>query len=222
MYKLLALAQIKYFLGEETMCNRLLLSILALVFLSASTVQANLLVNGDFDDDTGYALNSSGWFSAASITGWTGNQTIEIQTQATIGVTPYSGNYYAEINADPGQAGTFSFEQSFTTVSGTFYKVEFWYRSRKANDGFFDVSINGETKTVTNDDDSQWRMYMFTFGADDTFETLEFISTDPGSDTVGHLIDSVSVTKVPVPAAVWLFGTALAGLFAARSRQAKN
>jgi hypothetical protein len=36
------------------------------------------------------------------------------------------------------------------------------------------------------------------------------------------LIDTVSVIKVPVPAAVWLFGTALAGLFTARGRKVKS
>lgn len=214
------------------MCNKLFLSMLALVFLTASQVQANLLENGDFDLDPG-TLSNGNWGYFASLPSsvpmqdsWVGSNNIELQTQATLGVTPHSGDYYAEINAHPAQDMSFSWGQSFDTQTNMIYKVVFWYRSRQADDGVFSVkvgnSVEGGQQNIVNNDSSDWQMYMFTFTAEGSIASLDFISLDEGTDTVGHLIDSVSVTKVPVPAAVWLFGTALAGLFAARSRKVKS
>ncbi|MEM6999127.1 MAG: DUF642 domain-containing protein [Pseudomonadota bacterium] len=207
------------------MCKKLLLTMLALVFITASQAQANLLTNGDFDTDPG-PLNNGNWGFFDEIPGWQKEnifENIELQTEATLGVTPHSGRFYAELNSHPAQAPSFSWGQSFDTQAGMVYKVVFWHRSRTGDDGSFKVEAGDYSNAgILNSDNTQWSMFMFTFTADDITETLQFTSNDPGSDTIGHLIDTVSVTKVPVPAAVWLFGTALAGLFTARSRKAKS
>jgi len=61
-----------------------------------------------------------------------------------------------------------------------------------------------------------YELFSFQFTATGTQTTVNFMSTPIGSsclpDCVGPIIDSVSVAAVPVPAAVWLFGSALAGL----------
>ena len=205
--------------------KKLLLSLAMLVLFMATQAQANLLTNGDFDTDPG-PLNNGNWGYFSSIPGWQEENifdNIELQTQATLGVTPHSGEYYAELNSHPAQHPSFSWGQTFDTDAGHIYKVVFWYRSRTGDDGSFKVEAGDYSNAgILNSDNTQWSMFMFTFTADNHEETLQFTSNDPGSDTVGHLIDTVSVTKVPVPAAVWLFGTALAGLFTARSRKAQS
>jgi len=51
-------------------------------------------------------------------------------------------------------------------------------------------------------------------------ETLQigFISVASGGTASGVFYDNINVSNVPVPAAAWLFGSALVGLFAARRK----
>ncbi|MCF7999321.1 MAG: VPLPA-CTERM sorting domain-containing protein [Methylovulum sp.] len=43
-----------------------------------------------------------------------------------------------------------------------------------------------------------------------------------GNDNVGALLDNVTVTATPIPAAIWLFGSALAGLVGVSRRKASG
>lgn len=64
------------------------------------------------------------------------------------------------------------------------------------------------------------------FGAWMVFEaigpetTIEFVSSQLGTDTIGHFLDDVSVRPVPLPGAVVLLADGLLGLGAFRTREA--
>jgi hypothetical protein len=64
------------------------------------------------------------------------------------------------------------------------------------------------------DDTSGWngdfRPISFAFVADGNQSTIEFLGTNSGFN--GYYIDNVDITAIPLPAAVWFFGTGLLGL----------
>jgi len=57
------------------------------------------------------------------------------------------------------------------------------------------------------------------FDLDSSWNALERVEFSMGGDGFGASIDNLVVTAVPVPAAVWLFGSALAGLGWMRRKQ---
>ena len=65
-------------------------------------------------------------------------------------------------------------------------------------------------EVITLDSNDPWRTVTRVVTVDGT-DPLSFRNDVP-LDDLGILLDNVSVSAVPVPAAVWLFGSALAGL----------
>jgi hypothetical protein len=190
--------------------------------LSLSTsANANLLVNGGFEDQTGTAQGvNTGWsyYLAADVPGWDGSN-IELWT----GLTPsaYEGSYHAELNAHPQTSGAWSIYQTFTTIVGQTYDVFFAYSARNggssASDEEFTVAFNGTTFTLNDHVVGSWRTFSQSFIATGLTTTLTFTSVVPLDGTEGNFIDDVRV-NVPEPSAVALLGLGLLGLGVARKR----
>ena len=109
------------------------------------------------------------------------------------------------------------------TAVGQVYELSFYTATVSGRDTEGSVSAGslsnqGFTALTSSSFATQaYSPYSFLFTALTTSTTVEFVGT--GQSFYGPVIDTVSVVEfgppnpVPVPAAVWLFGTALIGLF---------
>lgn len=130
--------------------------------------------------------------------------------------------------------------QDFATTIGQAYRLRFAY-----SDNPFEAGTSSADVTVSNVADSaellafavshasavsapvpdaDWVLYDGTFVATGTVSRLRFLSTSASNSASGGIVlDAVSVSPVPVPAAVWLFGGALGVLIRpARRRRPRS
>lgn len=157
--------------------------------LLAASAQANLIVNGGFEDNTVAAGNWS-YFSSSAVNGWDGSN-IEIWNNFG-GVVAPEGNQHAELNAHPYTGGVFSIYQSFATVVGQIYDVSFFYSARESANESFHFSV-GTLATLINDHTvGTWNQFTGSFVANSNFSTITFTTTD--NSTVGNFLDAVVVT----------------------------
>lgn len=161
------------------------------------------------------AIITNGGFESGDLTGWTctGADLCAVQSDFT-----HSGSY-AVWGFDNSGFGTLS--QTFATTAGSTYDLEFWTNAYNTSAGnILRYSIDA-LAPVTVDTTTDWLYNDSSFVATSTSTTLSFLfETDSG--TGQWRIDDVAVnlSSVPVPAAVWLFGSGLIGLagFARRKK----
>lgn len=199
--------------------------LLALAYLASSSVHANILTNGSFESPAiGPAtfINIYNGSSGLSDFHWTiTHATVDIFSN---GVLASTGSVYDGVQglnlAGVGSTGGIS--QTFQTTAGTEYTLSFAYSKnpfRGTNaaatvsilDGatlLFSQSLSHNTSSTSNFD---WILFNSTFTGTGNSLTLTFANTDSATGS-GILLDAVSISAVPLPAAVWLFGSSLAGL----------
>jgi hypothetical protein len=102
------------------------------------------------------------------------------------------------------------------------YKVSFDLSGNQRQGPFDTVTVLFGAGALLNalviDWDAGWTTYSFLVDLVDG-DKLSFANA--GGDNIGAILDNVSVSAVPLPAAVWLFGSGLMGFMALR-RRAKN
>ena len=94
------------------------------------------------------------------------------------------------------------------------------YLTSDASGDISSGALLGSIGPTTDSDD--WEFASLTFVAPDDADSLPVLVFSPlenGSGGVYPGLDKISLTAVPVPAAVWLFGSALAGLGWLRRKQ---
>jgi len=204
-----------------------LFCIAALALFSTSANAANLIVNGGFENpdiSTTVGLRDSNthtnwnYFGASDVAGWDGYN-IEIWNSANMSTVGYEGVQHAELNSHP--TGEYNLYQGFATEIGQTYKISFAYMARVNDQESFEVGIVNDTSefgvssvfAATLDDHvtGQWSTFTDTFVATSDLSIIYFKALAPDT-TLGNFIDDVAVSAVPVPAAVWLFSSALVGL----------
>ena len=198
------------------------LTILLLAGFFATQANAAMITNGSFEDGHN---DPATWEFLPSIVGWNENVTtnVEIHRGGFIAPTAQSGNFYVELNSHPSQGGTaFELVQELDTIINQEYKVTFWAQKREENDGSFSASAGGSSTTVSSHIVGEWSMHHLLFTAVAELTTLKFLSLDvpPGEDTIGHFLDSVEISAVPLPGALVLLAGGLLGLGAFRKREA--
>ena len=171
--------------------------------LQAGVAHAELLVNGGFEtgDFTGWSIDTE--------TNWA----LVVASNLAEG-----GMYEAELGTY-GSLGVLS--QSFATTASQAYTVSFW----AANDysdatNVFQVTWNGVTQTpdpvLSATVASEYTLYQFQVTALAETATLGFSFINEQS--IYHL-DNVQVSAVPVPGALLLLGSGIAGLSAVGRRR---
>ena len=202
------------------MINRLMCAaLLSLPLMLATSAHANLIGNGGFE----YPNIKSGWtYGQDTADGWQGDN-IEVWASGLLGVTSYEGSHHGELNAHPYDGSNYTIYQTFATEIGATYEISFAYRARKStNEAFsFQLFTGDVLNTTTYDfsngfdllmDDhttSHWSLYTSTFIGTGLDTTLMFSSINPDKGTVGNLLDAVSVTQVPEPGTLAVFGLGL-------------
>jgi hypothetical protein len=202
------------------------MKLLMKVFLAASilgcaaTSNANLIVNGGFEDSN-VGNNQWKWFTSANVNGWSGS-TIEVWDSLQ-GFDSQEGEQHAELNAHGNNGQVFSIYQSFATTSGVSYDLSFAYAARTNNNEQFSYSVGDSNKIIaTNVFDNnlvkEWTLFETSFVAIGSSTDIMFTSITPSTGTLGNFLDNVIVTgsnnvstaSVSAPTAIALM---LAGVF---------
>ena len=202
---------------------------------SASTI----VVNGSFEADAGPgttknnrtgAVNyvdmpTSGpsWGIWDDLPGWTGagGSGIEVQTDRTLGsIDSQDGDYYVELDTNRNS----SMSQLVSLDAGV-YELSFWYSPRTNNPAttgidyslgaLFSENVSGPSGSYPR---GVWTEVVERFEvlADgDYLMTFEATGT---SNSLGGLLDNVSISAVPLPAGAVLMLTALGALAVGRRR----
>lgn len=193
--------------------------VLAALLACTGVVSANLIANNGFETP---AVSGS-WQIFTSVPGWTLNDgEIEYQTQSTVGLVPYEGTQYAEL--DPNYNVRIS--QVVSVMGGETYDVSFAQSCRPDDRNlpgtlavYWDGTLLGKTTCSRAQAESKtWATYAYTVTpASDGTATIMF--ADEGvSDSYGVLLDDVRVEAAahPVPEfpAAFVPVSALAGLLA--------
>jgi choice-of-anchor C domain-containing protein len=196
------------------------------MLLSISSAKANLLTNGSFEISSinpgaGYLPVYPG---ETSIVGWD----VVSEDVHYMGTFWEASDGIRSIDLDGlvGSAGGVS--QTFSTVAGTQYKVTFDMAGNYANLPTLkpmSVSADGQSQEFTFDVTGRsalnmgWTPMSWLFVADDSSATLQFLSLTTTIQGWGPALDNVSVNPVPVPPAVWLFGSGVLGMIGIARRK---
>lgn len=182
----------------------------------AVSANANLIVNGGFEDNN-VAFGNWNNYASASVNGWEGSN-IEIWDHYG-GVVAPEGQQHAELNAHPYTGAVFSIYQTFATVIGQAYDVSFFYSARASSNEAFSFSV-GTLNTLINDHVvGSWNQYNNSFVANSTSSTITFTSADNG--TIGNFLDGVMVVaraSVPESSSLVLLAIGLLGLVVIRKK----
>lgn len=197
--------------------------VILILVASSPSANANLITNSSFEvpapPNGGYTTFAGG---SNSLNGWSvlGNGILSISTAySEPGITFPAEDGVASVDltayGNTGLANGVS--QSIPTVIGQSYEVSFYVgRGHSVFNGSYltpssvDLSINGGSRvSYTNNNVStgtvNWTQFTAIFAASSTSTNIAFFNGTTSNYFAG--LDNVQVSAVPVPAAVWLFGS---------------
>lgn len=183
----------------------------AMLLLCTSPSMANLLVNGGFEQ---HEVQGS-WAIYDAIPGWTLEAGPSIELQRGVGGwSAYEGEQWIELDSDEsgpgggwfeGELGSTTVSQDIATEAGRSYLLGFAFSPRPGvEDNHLLVEFAGEavfeaTTSGVGLGDTQWEYYELIVTASSDLTTLRL--SDLGiSDTLGTLVDGVSLIALPGPA----------------------
>ncbi len=212
------------------------LTVAAALAFAGGTASAATVMNGSFEMDAGKGIvngndfvsmpgasGNDSWDIFNPVPGWdiTGSNGLELQTKNTIPLTPYDGDYYAELD---GTQNT-TIAQKISLNSGA-YNLSFAFSPRKDSittnmisygiGTLFVETINGPTVGVPK---GVWTVVSRNFVISTAGVYSLFFDGAAESDALGGFVDGIKVEPVPLPAAGFLLFGALGGLAAMRRRK---
>ena len=200
---------------------------LPLMFVGMGTASANLVSNpsfetfaGTFGSDGGRQLTTG----VATLTGWaiTGGEIAILKNPNSYNLTPSEGNNFLDIAGYSNAGFPKGITQTLTGLTdGQTYALSMDLGIRNGAcvgsggcTGPIQVtaSVGGTSQTFTHNSTEPgniWGTYGFNFTAVSPSMTLSLVgdSLPRGNQYIG--LDNISVSAVPMPAAVWLFGSGL-------------
>ena len=216
--------------------EQMLLAAVALVFLAPISAHAtNLILDGSFENPVipgpwyeNFGTNTGDpQYGGPTIPGWTiTTNNVDIVSDLTSTPKAADGNQYLDL---VGNGTTGGISQSFDTKLGQTYTLSFEYGNNAWSTGFAQAQMKvgalsallGHNTSTTSD--INWTSYTGTFVGDGDPMTLSFLETY-GYNYGGVLLDDISVTATPLPAALPLFagGLGILGLLGRRRRKSKK
>lgn len=154
--------------------------------------------------------------------GWrTSRNGLELQTGRTLGLDPYDGEYYAELDT---LRNTSIWQDVFLEAGD--YRLSFAYaprtNRRNTNAIAFRLGDLVRERVVGPSEEfprQQWSLVNATFTVAEAGEYRLRFAARGRSDSYGGLIDDVNISAVPLPAGALLLASGLFGLGIARRRK---
>ena len=194
--------------------------LIASMLLSASSLaNANLIQNGSFEETN---QGNGSWSVYNSINGWSTISGPGIEIRNNVEGTASDGVNFVELDSHNGGNTNSAMAQTIATSAGSLYELLFDYSPRinqPASTNGISVFWNGNllsNVTGIGGATNNWLTYQF-FVTGTGNDVLQFLATGT-NDSLGGNIDDVQLNAVPVPAAIWLFASAI-GLFGFSRRQ---
>ena len=176
-----------------------------------------LLLSGAYSPSTSQAANlvQNGGFEIGDFTGWTqSGNTGYTSVQSSF---PLSGTFSAFF----GPIGSDGFiSQALVTTPGQSYTVSFWLQNGASGANDFRLYWDGsEIYNFFNASAFGYTQYSFVEQA-----TTSSTELSMGFRNVPNFffLDDVDVSPVPIPGAVWLFGSGIVGLIGLKRRRGKK
>jgi len=204
-------------------------SALVVSVATSTQVSAVTVVNGGFNDQTGWDLTNDATLAetgGAAPWSWTtpvANNTVTstedvFPTEGTgFGIT-YGGfdAFTQSQSVDIPTAGDYIFSVDANALTGSVFLST--GSTEGLVDGAFELFAGGASSSnmdvITTDD---WMTFTWTVTLDAGLIDVGLRNTDIGFYSIAF--DNFSITAVPVPAAIWLFGSGLIGLIGVARRK---
>ncbi len=182
-----------------------------MLLLCAPNCLGNLIINGGFEQSE----VDGTWAIFDAIPGWTleAGPSIEIQ-RGVGGWTAFEGEQWLELDSDEnggawfeGELGSSTIAQDVGTVAGERYRLGFAFSARPGvADNRLLIEFDGEvvfdaTASGLGLNDTAWEYFELVVTARSDLTSLR-LSDLSASDTLGTLVDAVTLTALPGPAAM--------------------
>jgi hypothetical protein len=196
-------------------------------------VHANLITNGSFEDLNNTFINTSGNYmslaaGSSAIAGWvvsstTTNALVWGKLPTIDGHQAADGSFFIDLTGFGSNSPNGALVQTLPNLAinqqyAFSIDVEVQGPLPAVTVGGVTISLSAGTPFVVGVD--TWTPESGFFVANTTNPLLQIMNQQPGQQI--NFIDNVVVSAVPIPAAVWLFGSALAGFgFIGKSRSSR-
>jgi hypothetical protein len=198
--------------------KKAMLFLVALLF-SVTASAASLYDDFESESNTGSILNYNS-FANWDVT----NGTVDLKKTGEYGITCYNSSYCVDLDGSTLNAGVLTSKQEFDEG---YYQVSFAFSGNQRGN-YISGSSNQSDEFIVEFTDGVnvvlhevitytqgWMVFTGGFALDDLAK-LQFRVL--GGDNQGVVLDNVSISEVPVPAAAFLFAPALLGLFGLRRK----
>ncbi len=197
-----------------------------LLFLSlmqmSQTASASLIVNGSFEQPD---IRTGTFETFSIIPGWVVSFGGGIEIQDNVAGSAFSGEQFVELDSTRNSG----MQQNIATLAGQEYVLDFAYSARpgvNANSNTIEVIFDGVLLDTISASgvglsDTDWSIFSYNITATDSLSTLEFRAAGASNSRGGYL-DAVRLSAVPLPPAVWLFGSGLLLLFRVRKSSSSS
>ena len=192
-----------------------------------SSLLVFILLFGSSPLASGAILN--GGFESGNLSNWTFSGNVGV----TDGVgllccAPSEGTYFAAFNGGNSTPDG-SISQTFATTAGIEYLIAFDFGKGGVAPGTAALQAvvqgqGGFTRSLdvfdsTGAQPGLYDRYLLSYLADSTSATITFLDRSNATNNFDTLLDNITINPVPIPAAAWLFGTALIGLIGLGKRR---